>query len=108
VVSLPFCLLSGLTEPLAPFTNLHQSLHDRLWLSSPPFLLGTSTPWRHRGCFAAGHHRAVPRPSHRRQSNPSESNRPPRLLVCVPWTTSPLASAPTAVGVRWGRTRAHL
>jgi hypothetical protein len=54
-------------------------------LSLPPHLPGTSPPRRCRGCLAAGHHRAVPRPSHRYQSNPSESNRTPRSLVCVPW-----------------------
>jgi hypothetical protein len=35
VVSLLFRLFSGPTEPLAPSPNLHQSLPDHLWLSSP-------------------------------------------------------------------------
>jgi hypothetical protein len=54
-------------------------------LDLPPHSPGTSPPRRCRGCLAAGHHRVVPRPSHQYQSNPSESNRSPRSLVCVPW-----------------------
>jgi hypothetical protein len=48
VVSLPFRSVSGPTEPLVPFPNLHQSLHDHLWLSSPSLFAGnlaaTETP----------------------------------------------------------------
>jgi hypothetical protein len=74
VVTLLFRLFSGPTEPLAPSPNLHQSLPDHLWLSSPLTFSGNLAAAECRCCLAAGHHRAIPRPSLRRQSTSSESN----------------------------------
>jgi hypothetical protein len=70
-------------------------------LAPPHIPPGTSPPRRRRGCLAAGHHRAVLRPSHRHQPNPSESNRSPRSLVCVPWPHLARRARPLPSGYCW-------
>jgi hypothetical protein len=103
VVSLLFRLLSGPTEPVVPFQNLHQSLPDHLWPSFPLTFAENLTVRRHRGCLAVGYHRAVPRPSLRHQSTPSGSNRTPCSLVCLLGPHLTAGKCATAVGVRLGK-----
>jgi hypothetical protein len=77
-------------------------------LALPSHSVGTSPPWRYRRCLAAGHHRAVPRPSRRQQSTPSESNRTPCSLICLPGPYLATGERATAIEYGWGRPRAHL
>jgi hypothetical protein len=109
VVSLPFCLLSGPTESLAPFPNLHQSLPDHLWLSFPPHIRREP---RRRGGVAVASPPAITGPF---PGQVSVTNRPlvspielPARLFASPGPTSSPAGVPLPSGYGWGGPSAHL